>query len=492
MKQKAHNPWFILVLLALAQFMVVLDTSIVNVALPELQRALHFSPTALQWVVTAYTLTVGGFLLLGGRAADLYGRKKMFLTGVTLFTIASLLDGLSGSSTMLIVMRALQGLSAAFMSPAALSIILITFREGAERNKALAVWGAVASGGAAAGVLLGGLITEYLGWRWNFFINVPVGIAVITTAMRVLPAHESESRDNNLDLPGAISVTGAMMSLVYGLVEAPTKGWTSASSLGFFIASAVLFAFFIFNEQRVKHPLMPLSIFKVRNVVGANLSQISLMAAMLSVFYFSSLYIQQLLHYSPVKTGLSFLAIPISIAITATNAPRLIKQVGYKRVLMFAPLLVAGGLLWLAHVPLNGNYWTDILPGFVLMGLGMGFTFVSTTIAATSGVSPDKSGLASGLLNTSQQLGGSLGLAILAGVASSMATNYMKNHMTMSIAASPEAGKLAIANATLHGYHGGFYVAAGFAVAASLFATFVIRHAKGGADPVAEPVVAAH
>ncbi len=462
--------------------MVVLDVSIVNVALSAIQKSLHFSPTALQWVVTAYTLAFGGFLLLGGRAADLFGRRRMFLIGVGLFTVASLIDGLSTNSGMLIVLRALQGLSAAFMSPAALSIVLVTYREGAERNKALAIWGSVAAGGAAVGMLVGGVLTQYLGWRWNFFVNVPIGIGVIATALRILPKHESEASDNNLDLPGAVSITGAMLSLVYGLVQAPTHGWLSHVSLTYLIASAALLIFFIFNEKRAKHPLIPLSIFRVRNVVGANLTQISMAGALFSVFYFLSLYLQNLLHYSPVRTGLSFLVLPVMIALTATNAPRLIKAVGYKRVLMVAPLIVSAGLVLLAHVPLSGGYVAHVLPGFVLMGLGLGFSFVSTTIAATSGVKPTQSGLASGLVNTAQQLGGSLGLAVLAGVATSATTRFVAHTQPHTVSQ---------AQAILRGYHAGFYVAACFALAASFWATTVIRHTKGGADPAQAAAAAA-
>lgn len=472
MSDKKHNHWLILILLALAQFMVVLDTSIVNVALPVLQKSLHFSPSALQWVITAYTLTFGGFLLLGGRAADLFGRRRMFLIGVTVFSFVSLMDGLATSSGMFVGLRAIQGLAAALMSPAALSIVLITYNEGGERNKALSIWGAVAAGGAAAGVLLGGILTEYLGWRSNFFINVPVGILVATTALRILPKHESEAKDNNLDLPGAASVTSAMMLLVYALTEAPSHGWLATSTLGYFAASLALFVFFFINEQRAKHPLIPLSIFKIRNVAGANLIQVMNAASLYSVFFFTSLYLQSLLGYSPVKTGLSFLAIPVVLAVAATNAPRVIKHVGYKRVLVVAPLLVMSCMLLLTRVTLGGGYFVHLMPAFILMGIGTGFSFVSTTIAATSGVSRDKSGLASGLVNTSQQLGGSLGLAVLAGIASAEATRLagrVKNG----------TAHLSSAQITLHSYHVAFLTAASFTLVASLLAIFVLKHTKG-------------
>jgi EmrB/QacA subfamily drug resistance transporter len=485
--EKAKNHWRILVVLALAQFMIVLDVSIVNVALPAIQRAFHMSQANLQWIVTAYTLTFGGFLLLGGRAADLFGRRRLFLIGTALFGIASLADGLAQSGTMLIVLRALQGLAAAFMSPAALSIVLVTYKEGHERNVALSVWGAVASGGAAAGVLLGGIITEYLGWRWNFFVNVPVSIIVFYATRMLVPAHESEETHTQLDLPGAASITAALVLLVYGLVEAPSHGWTAGSSLGYFAGSILLIVFFITNEMRVEHPLVPLKIFKIRNVTASNLTQLPITAGMYSVFFFTSLYVQTVLHYSPVKTGLSFLVIPIAIAISATNVPRLIKRIGYKPILIVAPLVTSLALFLLAHVRVDGNYTHDILPGFILMGLGMGATFVSITIAATSGVVGRESGLASGLLNTSQQIGGALGLAILTGFASSSAAKYIKttSHRHLS-SLTPVIGEV-------HGFHAAFYLASCFMLGASAIAAVLIKQQKPQAGaPAAEKAVAMH
>jgi EmrB/QacA subfamily drug resistance transporter len=386
MTDKARNHWLILVVLALAQFMIVLDVSIVNVALPAMQRAFNITQTNLQWIVTAYTLAFGGFLLFGGRAADLFGRKRMFLIGTALFGIASLLDGMATSETMLILLRGAQGLAAALMSPAALSIVLVTYREGHERNVALSVWGAVASGGAAAGVLLGGVITEYLGWRWNFFVNVPVALAVFWTAWVLVDKHESEETHTDLDLPGAVSITGALMLLVYGLVKAPTVGWLANSTLLFFSASIALIAFFIVNESRVKNPLVPLNIFKIRNVTAANLVQLPIIAGMYSVFFFITLYVQTVLDYSPLKTGFSFLVIPFVIGLTATNVPRVVQKIGFKPIMVVAPLITGSALFWFAQIRVNGTYVHDILPGFILMGLGMGASFVAITIAATNGV----------------------------------------------------------------------------------------------------------
>jgi EmrB/QacA subfamily drug resistance transporter len=486
MTDKAKNHWWILVVLALAQFMVVLDVSIVNVALPAMQKAFHMNQSTLQWIVTAYTLAFGGFLLLGGRAADLYGRKRLFLTGIAVFGLASLLDGLSQSGSMLIALRAVQGLTAALMSPAALSIVLVTYREGHERNTALSVWGAVASGGAAAGVLLGGIITEYLGWRWNFFINVPVSIAVFIAAMRLVPAHESEETHNELDLPGAISITAALMSMVYGLVEAPSHGWTSHSTLTYLGVTIALLAFFVWNERRVEHPLVPFHIFRVRNVTGANLVQLPIVAGMFSTFFFSSLYAQTVLHFSPVKTGLSFLAVPVSIAISATNIPRLVRKVGFKPILVTGPLVVASALFWLSRVRVQGNYWHDLFPGFVLMGLGMGANFIAITIAATTGVKGRESGLASGILNTSQQIGGAIGLAVLTGLSTSAASRFLQN-----LHHAPN--KLTTLTSEVHGFHVAFLTAAFFMIGASVLAAVLLKQPKlTAAEAESEAAIAMH
>jgi EmrB/QacA subfamily drug resistance transporter len=481
--QKKTNHWLVLILVALAQFMVVLDVSIVNVALPSIQKNFSMSQTSLQWIVTAYTLTFGGFLLLGGRAADLFGRRRTFLIGVMVFTIASLADGLSRSGGMLITCRAIQGLAGAFMSPSALSIVLVTYNEGHERNVALSVWGSVAAGGAAVGVLLGGIFTQYLGWRWNFFINVPVGIGVIVTALRILPSHESEATHNSLDLPGAILVTGGLMTLVYALVKAPTNGWTAHSTLLYFGIVIVALGVFIINELKAKHPLIPLRIFRIRNLSGADLIMLCMSAGMFSIFFFTTLYMQEILAYTPVKTGLSFLVVPVAIAITATNVPRIIKKIGYKPILMVAPLIVSSGLFWVSHIPVNGTYWGNVAPGMILLGLGMGATFTTASIAATSGVAKNEAGLASGLLNTSQQIGGSVGLAVLTGIAASSATRYLHNLHTAPT-------KIAEVTATVHGFHDGYLIASTFGIFASLVATIVVRQAKQDSSNQHDNVVA--
>lgn len=483
---KQSFKWGLLGLLALAQFMVVLDASIVNVALPAIQQALHFSVANLQWVITAYTLTFGGFLLLGGRAADLYGRRRMFVVGVAGFTLASLLVGLASNSGLMIVMRAFQGLFAALMSPAALSIVLTSFKEGEDRNKALGIWGAVAAGGAAAGVLFGGILTEYTNWRWNFFVNVPVGIFVALMAMKVVPKHAREVAHNDLDLPGAVSVTSALVLLVFTLTKAPAWGWMSGSTLGLLAAVVALLVGFVWNESRSEHPLVPLSIFKIRNVVGADLMMMPMYAAMMSMFFFISLYIQIFMKSSPVVTGLSFLPVTFVIGIVATTISSKIPKFGYKRILMIAPLITGAGIFYLSRIPVHGHYWTDVLPGLVLVALGMGAAFVTATIAATAGVPGKEAGLASGLLNTSQQVGGALGLAVLSGVAAAHTTNVLK-----SLDHAPSM--LDLATSTLSGWHLAFAAGAAFAVVASLIASFIIKQHKHHATAQAgEPAVAMH
>ncbi len=479
--------WWILILVALAQFMVVLDVSIVNVALPAIQKQFHMTPTSLQWIVTAYTLAFGGFLLLGGRAADLYGRRRVFLWGIVAFTIASLINGMTQSGDALIIFRGIQGLAAAFMSPAALSIILVNYNEGHERNVALSVWGAVAAGGAAVGVLLGGILTQYLSWRWNFFVNVPVGIAIIFAALKILPKHESEAEHTSLDLPGAVLATSGLMALVYAFVKAPALGWTDPATLAYFAVSLLALAGFIFNESRVKYPLMPLGIFRIRNLSGANLLQLFMAAGMFSVFFFTTLYLQEILGYTPVKTGFSFLIIPITIGIVATNVPRLIQKIGYRPILMIAPLFVSSGLFYLSKIPVDGTFWGNVAPGMILMAIGMGATFVSVTIAATSGVPKDEAGLASGILNTSGQVGGAIGLAILTGIATSATAAYFKSHAYMlsgsvkgpGASATAAQAKQLLAEATVHGFQRGYLIASSFGILASLTAVFVIRQKRG-------------
>lgn len=419
LSKHSENKWAILALLALAQFMVVLDVAIVNVALPSIAVDLNFAENNLQWVVTAYTLTFGGFLLLGGRASDLYGRRKVFIAGTAAFTLMSLLCGLAETESQLIIARAAQGLAAAIMSPAALSIVLSEFKEGEERNKAMGVWAGVAAGGAAAGVLLGGILTQYLNWRWNFIVNVPVGLMVVFASLRMLPHHiGEENKKLKLDTVGAVLATGGLMTLVYGLSKAPQYGWDSVTVWSLIFAGIALLGAFIWNEKRVDQPLMPLKIFKIRNVLGGNLAFLAIACTLFSMFFFLTLYIQQVLGYSPVKTGLSFLPVTIIIGATSAIMSNLVGKIGYKPPMLAGPLVLALGLYILSTtMEVGGDYWHNVFPGLAVCAVGMGLTFLSGTLAATSGVPKHFSGLASGVLNTSQQVGGALGLGILSAVA---------------------------------------------------------------------------
>jgi EmrB/QacA subfamily drug resistance transporter len=411
------NPWVVLVLICFAQFMVVLDATVVNVALPSIQRDLHMTETNLQWIVNAYTLVFGGFLLLGGRAGDLLGRKRLFLGGVIVFTTASLLDGLSSSSGMLIGARALQGLGAAFISPAALAIISTTFKEGADRAKALGLWAAIAIGGSAVGLVLGGALTQAFSWPWIFFINVPVGIAAFLLSLRLVPESKDEAAHRSFDVAGAVTVTGGLMSLVYAIVQAQTKGWGSVQTIVTFVVSAALLVGFVLIELRAKAPLVRLSIFRIRTLSAANVVMFLVGSGLFAMFFFNSLYIQRVLHYGPLKAGLAFLPFTAGIMLSAGLASAYGLKVGLRLVAAIGMVVAAGGLLLLTRIPVDGSYLSNVLPSLLLTSVGMGAVFVSLTLVATSGLEDEDQGLASGLFNTSQQVGGALGLAILSTIA---------------------------------------------------------------------------
>jgi EmrB/QacA subfamily drug resistance transporter len=466
----------ILWLLALTMFLVVLDSAIINVALPKIKDALGFDDASLQWVLTSYILTFGGFLMLGGRAADLYGRKKVLIFGVGGFTLFSFLIGLSVSSQMLVILRAFQGLAAAFMAPVALSILLTTFEEGPERFKALSIWSLVASGGAAAGVFLGGLLTQYLGWQWCFFVNVPVGIAAIIGIRKYIPAHIKESKDKHLDLPGAVLITGGLMALVYGLTLASESGWTNSFTLTIFGISAAMIGAFLFNETKSKHPLVPLSIFKIRNVSGGNLMMLPIVAGALGMFFFCSLYVQEILKFTPVQSGLSFLPVPVLIGIISFQAPKLLMKFGFKKLAVAGITLTTTGTFIMSLLNTDSSYLFHMLPAFLILACGFGISFVAITVAATSGVPGDEAGLASGLVNTSQQIGGALGLAILAVVASS------------ATATALSSGSLA-EMASMVGYQRAFLTASGLMFLALLIGIFVIKTPK---NSKMHPPVASH
>jgi EmrB/QacA subfamily drug resistance transporter len=422
MVETVQRKWLALALLATVQFMVVLDIAIVNVALPSIQVDLGFSQENLQWVISAYALFFGGFLLLGGRVADLLGRRKLFVGGLVVFSAASLLSGLAWSDDALIVARAIQGLGAAVITPAALAILMTTFSEGRERNTALGVWGAVGAFGAVAGVLLGGILTDILSWEWIFYINVPVGLA----ALVLTPLLLAESRDTQMksfDALGAVLVTSGMITLVYAITQARNYGWGSVETIGLFVGAGVLLAAFAGWEARAKEPLMPFSIFRIRTVAAANISGLILGTVTFSMFLMLTLYMQQVLTYSPLKTGIAYLAVAGTAIIWSTVAAQLVNRVGVKPVIAAGMAFLTVGLLYFTQVSVGGSYLGDLLPGFLLIAVGLGFSFVPISIAALAGVRSEEAGLASGLFNTSQQIGGALGIAALSAIATSTTEN---------------------------------------------------------------------
>ena len=426
MIQSARRKWYGLALLLLVQFMVVLDIAIVNVALPSIQIDLGFSQENLQWVISAYALFFGGFLLLGGRLADLLGRRRLFLVGIVLFTTASLVSGLAWGEAPLIGARALQGLGAALITPAALSILMTTFAEGKERNAALGAWGGVGAFGAVAGVLLGGVLTDLLSWNWIFFVNVPVGILGLVLA----PFLIDESRDataDSYDIPGAVLVTSSLVTLVYAITQANHFGWGSATTIGLFTTAAALMAGFLGWESRAKDPLMPFSLFRLRTLVGANIASFILGTAIFGMFLMLTLYMQQVLGYSPMQTGVAYLAVAGSAIVTSGIAAQLVNRVGVKPVLIVGMTALTTGLVYFTQVSVGGSYWTDLLPGFLVIAVGLGFSFVPISIAALAGVQPAEAGLASGLFNTTQQIGGALGIAALSAIATSTTTNDLNS-----------------------------------------------------------------
>jgi EmrB/QacA subfamily drug resistance transporter len=457
----ARRKWYGLALLLLVQFMVVLDIAIVNVALPSIQTDLGFSRENLQWVISAYALFFGGFLLLGGRMADLLGRRRLFLAGVVLFTTASLISGLAWGEGPLIGARSLQGLGAAIITPAALSILMTTFAEGKERNAALGAWGGVGAFGAVAGVLLGGVLTELLSWNWIFFVNVPVGILALVLA----PFLIDESRDataESYDIPGAVLVTSSLVTLVYAITQANHFGWGSATTIGLFAAAAALMAGFLGWEARAKDPLMPFSIFRLRTLVGANIAGFILGTALFGMFLMLTLYMQQVLGYSAMQTGVAYLAVAGSAIVTSGIAAQLVNRVGVKPVLIVGMTALTGGLVWFTQVSIGGSYWVDLLPGFLMVAVGLGFSFVPISIAALAGVQPAEAGLASGLLNTSQQIGGALGIAALSAIATSTTTGDLE---------SGTAPALALTN----GFQDAFIAGAIVGLVGILVSIFVVR-----------------
>jgi EmrB/QacA subfamily drug resistance transporter len=451
--------WKALAVLGVAYLMVVLDVSIVNVALPSIQEDLNFSPENLQWVVSGYALTFGGFLLLGGRIGDLLGRRWLFMVGLGAFALFSLACGLATSDGMLIAFRALQGAAGAILSPSVFSIVSVTFREGAERNKALGILGGIAGSGAAIGVLAGGVLTEYIGWEWIFFVNVPIGLAALALVPRYVRESHAEDMVRHFDTAGAVTVTASLMLLVYGLTQSTNIGWGSARTIGVLLGSAALMAAFIVIEMRSRSPLVPLNFFRRRTPTGANIIGFGLGTMVFGMFFLLSLYMQQVLGFSALKTGVGYLAVALTAVVASGVAQALVTKLGVKPVLSGGMLLLGGGLACFTQVSVDGSYVSDLLPGFLLIGVGLGFSFVPVSIAALAGVTGKDAGLASGLINTSQQIGGALGLAIL----TTIATTH-----TESLLAEGEPAP----NALTEGFSLAFWAGVGFA-ALSLIATLV-------------------
>lgn len=473
-----------LVLLALTQFVVVIDASIVNVALPSIGRALEFSQNDLSWVVNSYTLTFGGFLLLGGRLADYLGRRRVFMAGMALFALASLAGGLAQTESWLIAARAVQGLGAAIASPAALSIVTTTFSEGQERNRALGIWGAVAGAGGAAGVLLGGVLTEWAGWEWVLFVNVPIGAFIVWQApKRLVESTAAEESDRTLDLPGAITVSAGTALLVYTMVDAVNVGWDSAQTVWRLVVAAALLVAFVVVELRTRKPLIPFSIFRKRTLRGANIVGVLIGMSLFSMFFLITLYLQQVLGDSALEAGLSYLPLAVAIILAAGAASALVTRFGFKAVLVAGMVMVAVALTWFSRIDPQGSFAVDVLGPSVLAGVGLGFAFVPVTIAAVTGTEAHEAGLASGLINTSQQVGGALGLAILASIANATTNDAFRTGADR-------------ATALTDGFADAFLVGAGFAVAGAILAALLIssrdstEHAEAARRNEVEPVAA--
>ena len=460
-----NRRWLGLAVLVAAQFMVVLDIAIVNVALPTIKTDLHFTQASLQWVITAYSILFGGVLLLGGRMADLLGRRRLFMVGLGLFTISSLLDGFAWSEGSLIAFRALQGLGAALLAPAALSLLTTTFSEGRERNIALGIWGAVSGSGAAAGVLLGGVLTSAFSWSWIFFVNVPVGALVLGLSPWLLRESRALLDHRHYDIAGAASITSGLMVLVYALTHASQHGWATTETVGLLTASVVLVAAFIGIEMRSPAPLLPLRIFKLRTLSGSNLAALFSGAAVFSQFFLLTLYMQQVLHYSALQTGAAYITFTLAIIGFSVVSQALVTRIGIRPVLPAGLALATVGLLVYTQLPVNGHYFWDLFPAFLVGGIGMAFAFVPMSIGALAGVEQRDAGVASGLLNTTQQIGGAIGVAVATTIATTYSAHYAHAH---------GLGTLAPAALT-HGFEIAFYALAGISLLAAVLAALVIE-----------------
>jgi EmrB/QacA subfamily drug resistance transporter len=471
--------WFALALLCAVQFMVVLDIAIVNVALPSIETDLGFSQENLQWVISAYALVFGGFLLLGGRLADILGRRLIFIAGLVVFSIGSLLCGLAWNEASLIGARAIQGLGAATITPSALSILTTTFTEGRERNIALGAWGAVGGFGAAAGVLLGGILTDLLSWEWIFFVNVPVGAVALGLAP-VLLAESRDARGQSHDIPGAVLVTSGLVLLVLAITQGQQWEWGSTKTIGVLVASAVLLAAFALWEQRQRDPLMPFSIFRLQTLSAANAAGLIMGTVLFSMFLMLTLYMQQVLGYSPLKTGVAYLAVAGTAVLWANVAAQVVNRSGVKPSLVFGMSMLTIGLVYFTQVSVGGSYWVDLFPGFLILGIGIPFAFVPITIAALAGTRPDEAGLASGLINTSQQVGGALGIAILSTIAVSTTNDAVDRGTATSVALTD-------------GFVNAFWAGAAIALVGVLVSFFLVREkdVRGAEAPAAEAALEA-
>ncbi|HZT45598.1 MAG TPA: MFS transporter [Gaiellaceae bacterium] len=471
MPRKLNSKWLVLAVTVLAQFMVILDLAVVNVALPAMKHDLHFSQDGLQWVITSYSILFAGALLLGGRLADLLGRRRLFVAGVALFTLSSLLSGLAWSAASLIVFRSLQGLGGALLSPAALSILVTTFPEGRGRNTALGVWGAASGSGGAVGVLLGGVLTSSFGWPWIFFVNLPIGALVLASTPFILAESRAALSHRHFDVRGATAITAGLMLLAYGIARAAQHGWGNATTIGLLAAAVALVSAFVGIEHRSPAPLLPLRIFRSRTVTAANATMLTVGAVGFAQFFVLTLYLQQVLHYSAIRTGVAFLGITVVVAVSSNAAQQLSTRFGARRVLVAGTLISALAGLVYAHTPVDGHYFTDVLPGFVLGGVGLAFSFVPVTIAGMTGVAPADAGVASGLINTTRQVGGSIGLAVVTTIAAAVTGNRL--------------GPAALD----HGFHIALYTLVGVSLAGAVFAALIGRPRTVEAEvPTGEPL----
>jgi EmrB/QacA subfamily drug resistance transporter len=468
---------YTLALLCAIAFLDFIDASIVNIALPDIRNDLNFSVQDLQWVLSGYLLTYGGFMLLGGRAGDLLGRRRVLVTGTTLFAVSSLVGGMAGDAGVLVGARVAQGLGAALMLPAALSLLTTSFKDGAERHKALGVWGGVGGLASAAGVFLGGVLTEGPGWRWVLFVNPPIAVFLLGAIFWLIPGEQRRAPRASFDVVGTVLVTGGMLLLVYALVKAPDQGWGDARTIAELAGAGVLLTTFVANEQRSRNPLIPLSIFRVRGLAAADVTQLIGVGGFVTMFFFLTLYMQNVLGYSPLEAGASYLPLTVGVGISAGVSARLIGRIGTRPVIIVGALITAGGLYYLSRIPVGGEYLTDLFPGLMIVSFGIGGVFVATTTAANAGVRSDKAGLAAALVNAAQQVGGALGLAIFTAIATSRT-----NHLL--------AARHPVHDALTGGFHRALFAAGTFLVAAALIALRTSNARGEAAQPTADESVA--